>query len=129
MCGNRTMVDTDVLLCCCVVVGQDFNYREAKLVFIWSRMVVIDDLLDREKYTTLSYIDFLEALVRVGVMSSMPDEEELRRLRVRDAYNFFERLAREGGNSSTCGAWVCMLREHVAECCVAHHRSATTSVV
>ena len=44
--------------------------------------------------------DFLEALVRVGTMCSMPDEEELRQYRVNDAYNFFERVAREGSGKS-----------------------------
>ena len=38
------------------------NYRDAKLVFVQSRMRVIDDLKSHDRNERLSFCDFLEAL-------------------------------------------------------------------
>ena len=39
-----------------IPLTQTFNIREARLCFLWSRMVVIDDLLNREVYSSLNFI-------------------------------------------------------------------------
>lgn len=54
-----------------------FSKREAKLVMIWSKMSVVDEIRHRNRAITLTFVDFLEALGRVADWISMPKMEDL----------------------------------------------------
>jgi hypothetical protein len=58
---------------------NDFTAREVPLVFVWSRMRVVDeDMIDSKvKVLQLSFTDFLEALVRMATMKALPTEEQI----------------------------------------------------
>ena len=57
----------------------DFTQREFSLTFLWARMRVIDETpaKSRVKLTQLSFEDFLEALVRVACIKTLPTQEEI----------------------------------------------------
>ena len=57
--------------------GGDFTAREAMLAFFNSRMVVVDEIKSRNKYISLSFVDFLEAICRVADMISIPINEDI----------------------------------------------------
>ena len=61
------------------LIDSDFSSREATIVFIWSRMAVVaeDDKKGRIKLCHLSFEDFLEAIVRMATMKSMPFDDEI----------------------------------------------------
>jgi len=49
-----------------------FTLREGRLCYVWAQMRVIDDFKDVEKYESLNFIDFLEALARVAEGFPLP---------------------------------------------------------
>jgi len=61
------------------LIDGDFTAREATLAFVWSRMRVINELKEatRKKVESLSFEDFLEAIVRTATMKEMPLDEEI----------------------------------------------------
>ena len=54
-----------------------FTIQDATLAFLWSRTQTIDEIKDYPKYTSITFIDMLEALGRVADMKSMPMESDL----------------------------------------------------
>ncbi|GMH33362.1 hypothetical protein BSKO_01196 [Bryopsis sp. KO-2023] len=54
-----------------------FTFREARIAFVWSRMHMIDDMIDRQKARGLSFVDFLECLARSADLISPPPPEVL----------------------------------------------------
>ncbi|KAK3251875.1 hypothetical protein CYMTET_38797 [Cymbomonas tetramitiformis] len=54
-----------------------FSKREAKLVMIWSKMSVVDEIRHRNRAVSLTFVDFLEAVGRVADWISMPNPEDL----------------------------------------------------
>ena len=61
------------------LIDEGFTRREASLCFVWSRMRTVDDGTKRarRKLVQLWWWDFLEAMVRVSMMMSLPTDEEL----------------------------------------------------
>ncbi|GMH56164.1 hypothetical protein TL16_g02072 [Triparma laevis f. inornata] len=55
----------------------DFTAREAMLAFFNSRMVVCDEVKKRDKYISLQYVDFLEAIARVADTISVPTDQDM----------------------------------------------------
>lgn len=51
--------------------------QDATLTFLWSRMAVLDEIKDYGRYTSLTFVDFLEALGRVADMKSLPTDSDL----------------------------------------------------
>ena len=51
---------------------SDFSLREAQLCFLYSQMRVIRQFVDAEKYESLTFVDFLEALARVSECIPIP---------------------------------------------------------
>ncbi len=51
--------------------------RDAKLLFIWSQAVVIDELKNRKRAVGLMFFDFVEALARLAEFISPPSMEEM----------------------------------------------------
>ena len=68
------------------------------MAFIWSRSKVIDEDTKKgqSKLRNLSFYDFLEALIHIATMKSMPNKEELQQEGVADAGLFFNKLQVEG---------------------------------
>lgn len=68
----------------------DFREREASLCFVWSRMRVLDlrPLKAKVKLTQLSFEDFLEGLVRVSCLKTLPTQEQVFDAECEDAAEF-----------------------------------------
>ena len=65
----------------CSLIGEDeagdFTAREAMTSFFNSRMFVVDEIKSRNKYITLGFVDFLEAICRVADMVSIPTDSDV----------------------------------------------------
>ena len=55
---------------------------KVRLAFFNSRMVVVDEIKQRHKFMTLSFIEFVEALARVADSMNVPTDEDLAKLGV-----------------------------------------------
>ncbi|KAK3285311.1 hypothetical protein CYMTET_7077, partial [Cymbomonas tetramitiformis] len=51
--------------------------REAKMVFLWARMMRVDELKDPKVYNACTFVEFLEALARMCDVISIPPKEAL----------------------------------------------------
>eukprot|EP00210_Caulerpa_lentillifera_P005165 g4937.t1 len=56
---------------------------EAKLVFAWSQMAIIDELKKRHRALSLMFFDFIEAVARLADLISPPIKTELTKLAAR----------------------------------------------
>jgi len=63
------------------LIGDDFSVEEARLVFVWSRMWVVDEdnPRHRERVENLRFWDFLEAIIRVAQSKAIPTDDEWQR--------------------------------------------------
>ncbi|KAJ9524025.1 hypothetical protein QJQ45_022487, partial [Haematococcus lacustris] len=59
------------------LVDSGFTLQDAALCFLWSRMYVLDEVKDYQRYSSVTFVDFLEALARVADMKSLPEEADL----------------------------------------------------
>ncbi len=79
--GLRTkMLKLDGWLQLCTdahLVDGQFTLQDASLAFLWSRMYVMDEIKDYQRYTSLTFTDFLEALGRVADMKNLPLDSDL----------------------------------------------------
>ncbi|GFH24772.1 uncharacterized protein HaLaN_22626, partial [Haematococcus lacustris] len=50
------------------LVDSGFTLQDAALCFLWSRMYVLDEVKDYQRYSSVTFVDFLEALARVADM-------------------------------------------------------------
>ena len=61
--------------------GGDMNLIYQQIVFIYLlfplRMGTIDEIKDYQKYTSITFVDMLEALGRVADMMSLPSQSDL----------------------------------------------------
>jgi len=71
---------------------------------------VTDELKHRNKLIQLSFVDFLEALLRVACVKRMPTDEQMAKAQCSTAGNFFLRL---GGGVET-SRFMFQHREHCA---------------
>ncbi|GMH40714.1 hypothetical protein BSKO_08618 [Bryopsis sp. KO-2023] len=55
----------------------NINKQEAKLIFEWSQMLVVDELRKRQRAVSLQFLDFVEAIARLADCLSPPSDEEL----------------------------------------------------
>ena len=69
--------------------------RLVTLVFVWSRMRVVDEVKRRVRLTNHHFEDFLESLVRVAVIKPWPSAEEIRQAGCLDAGHFIIKLQSE----------------------------------
>ena len=58
-------------------VFLDLQSRDMKLIFVWSQMLVIDELKVRKRAVGLKFFDFVEALARLADFISPPSLEVL----------------------------------------------------
>lgn len=56
--------------------GFLINMYNLKRVFIYSMMTVLNETTNFKKYDTLKYVEFLEMLCRVAIVTSEPDSTE-----------------------------------------------------
>jgi hypothetical protein len=61
-------------------LNSDFTQREAKLAFVWSKVRVIDEVQNRSKIMLMSFLDFLECMLRLAQLKNMPAEEDLQKM-------------------------------------------------
>lgn len=54
-----------------------YALQDAILTFQWSRMFVLDEVKEYSRYTSLTMIDFLEALGRCADMKSLPSPDDI----------------------------------------------------
>eukprot|EP00899_Mesostigma_viride_P012886 jgi/Mesvir1/21599/Mv04029-RA.1 len=85
------------------LIDDFFSHRDAKMVFMWSRMQVVDDLQDRRRNESLTFVDFLEALGRIADLRGLPTQEQVKASGFPDIYAFmYDNTARlehgRGGN-------------------------------
>eukprot|EP00803_Ostreobium_quekettii_P006066 evm.model.scf_440.5 EVM.evm.TU.scf_440.5 scf_440:34312-38159(-) len=59
------------------LVDAQFTLQDAQLCFLWSRMVVQDEVKDYAKYEALNFVDFLEVIARVADMKTLPSALDL----------------------------------------------------
>ena len=61
------------------LIQDDFRDREAALTFVWGRMRVADErpLKSRVKMIQLSFVDFLDCLVRMTKYKALPTQEQI----------------------------------------------------
>lgn len=71
-------------------IDDHFTLRHVSLCFVWSRMRVVDenDPRSRIRMIHLSFVDFLEAIVRLATMKGMPTDEEIEAANCLDAGHF-----------------------------------------
>ncbi len=59
------------------LLDADLGLQQAQLCFLWSRMLVVDEIKDFARHEALSFVDFLEALARVAELKSLPSYSDL----------------------------------------------------
>ncbi len=59
------------------LLDADLGLQQAQLCFLWSRMLVVDEIKDFARHESLSFVDFLEALARVAELKSLPSFSDL----------------------------------------------------
>ena len=76
------------------IIDEDLSVDDAKLVFLWSRLRVIDEdsVKSREKVENLAFWDFLEAIVRCAHCKALPTDEQLEERECADAFEFLNDL-------------------------------------
>jgi hypothetical protein len=67
--------------------------RECRLAFWHARMIVADEVKSRMKFTTLSWVSFVEALARIADAMSLPTDEDLASIRADDVMEFERKLS------------------------------------
>ena len=71
------------------LIDDNLTTRAATLAFVWSRSNVVDEFGKRRNWTTLSFTEFLEALVRCAEYKVYPTKEALVKSGVDTVENFF----------------------------------------
>lgn len=59
------------------LLDADLGLQQAQLCFLWSHMMVVDEIKDFAQHESLSFVDFLEALARVAELKSLPSFSDL----------------------------------------------------
>ena len=76
------------------LIGEDLSVQDARLIFMWSRMRVIDEdvLTSRERIENLTFWGFLEAMVRVAQSKALPTDEQVEASGCADGGEFLIKL-------------------------------------
>jgi hypothetical protein len=56
---------------------HSFTKREGRLIFVWSKMRVSDEMTSRLQMVSMTFTDFLEGLCRVADMKALPSDEQI----------------------------------------------------
>eukprot|EP00854_Cymbomonas_tetramitiformis_P001251 gene1251-1829_t len=60
------------------LLDDQFTIQEGRLCYLWSRMMVAEEVLQFERYQAITFTDFLDALGRVADMKMIPTKDELK---------------------------------------------------
>ena len=84
-----------------LIESRQLSVSQAKYIFIWSRIRSIKNNSDREEIRLrhLFPVDFLEALVRMATMISLPTDEEIEEVGATDAGEFLLAMQIDSPNS------------------------------
>ena len=87
-------------MCLCrelALIGEDLSVEDARLIFMWSRMRVIDedDPKNRERIENLTFWGFLEAIIRVAQSKALPTDEEVEASGYADGGEFLIKMKRD----------------------------------
>jgi hypothetical protein len=104
--GNSLVAESDNLLspgewvCFCrelALIGDDLSMQDARLIFQWSRMRVVDedDATKRQRIENLTFWGFLEAMVRVAQSKALPTDEEVSERGYKDGGDFLIRMRKD----------------------------------
>ena len=74
------------------LVSEDLTQREVRLAYWRSRMIVVDEVKRRQKFMTISWVEFLEALVRLSSMMTLPSNDILLSLRCANILEYDKKL-------------------------------------
>lgn len=61
----------------CTYIQTGVEFREVRLIFAWSQLVVTDELIRRKRALSLTFMDFIEALARLSDLLSPPDATDV----------------------------------------------------
>lgn len=81
------------------ILGHHISIRETRYAFFRSRMVVANEVLDWEKFTSLSFVEYLEFLARCADAMDIPTSEEMEAAGVSDLQHYFAGAHRRVGAS------------------------------
>jgi len=59
------------------MIDDDFTKREARLSFTWAKMRNSDEVKNRDRITSMNFMDYLEGLGRVSEMKTIPTEARM----------------------------------------------------
>lgn len=98
--SSSKMLSPGEWICMCRDLGfiaEDLSMEDARLIFMWSRMRVIDEDNPemRRRIENLTFWGFLEAIIRVAQRKAMPTDDEVKAAGYRDGGDFLIRLAKD----------------------------------
>jgi len=70
------------------LVDEQMTIREVQLSYVWSRMLVFDELTDVVRTESITFVDFLEVLCRVADTKAFPSKDELEARLLPDVYSY-----------------------------------------
>lgn len=92
----------------CHMINAEFTTRESKLCYLRAKMVTVDEIADRVRNESLTFIEFLEALARVAEYNWYPSDEELHQMRYPNRLDFVKAV--EGAPIATGGSTQAVMR-------------------
>ncbi len=84
--------------------GNEFTMREARLAFVHGQMRVVREFADEEKFVTLNFTDWLEALARVAEFFPLPPLDELRMRGFDSGVEFLDSLKKKDAEKEKADA-------------------------
>lgn len=106
--GGRSVCLSNTLcppnMCCVIPVCA---LQDVCLTFQWSRMFVMDEIKEYNRYSSVTFIDFLEALGRAADMKSLPDPEDIEEAGYSNILEWATEKERVDGNPDGAGVCVC----------------------
>lgn len=98
--SSSKMLSPGAWICLCRdlnLIGYDLSIEEARIIFMWSRMRVVDedDPVNRQRIENLTFWGFLEAIVRVAQTKAMPTDDEVAATSYKDGGDFLLGLERD----------------------------------
>ena len=93
---KQLLVDAELL-------DDNFTHDEGNTCFYFSKMEVVDEHKDIGKYQTLSWLEFLEAIVRLTEFLEIPPKAELQEINCDSLVAFDDMLFNQG---KTWSAWL-----------------------
>merc|ERR1711871_736649 len=75
----------------CSLISHEFNRRSAKNCAIWSLNLVIDDIKNYKRASSMTFTDFLECLCRAAEMYDIPLNNEIKLAGCKDIVEYYSK--------------------------------------